>query len=1025
MILRHRPCRWIDRSREVALLLVVTLLAAAPSASAQVAGTLVGSVRDQVTGRPIPGAMVQVQGTVLSGITDDLGEYRVGNLSPGEVEVRVQRLGYAMEARTLTVPASGGTIAADFELATSILALDALVVTATGNQRRRELGNATGTLLVDRELERAAPPTLTALLQGQIPGVQIMQGAGSVGSAGTIRMRGHSSISLNNVPIIYIDGARVSNEIESGPAVGGQTTSRLNDLNLEDIESIETVRGPSAATLYGTEAAAGVVRITTKRGREGRSEWTVRTSFGGSWDATEWPDIVFNPRSFFGAQASDTLYTLNLLEGVGTDLSPWRTGLERSMGLSLTGGREGITYYVAGEWDDREGSLPNNGQTQRNARVNLDLTPSERTRVGISAGFTSSGLTLPNSDNDVFGYLGVSLVGSPWELPIVRDDPTTGTPDVETCPADYEGAKAIGVSLGFVGCQGSPFFSGRSYDDVATLRNFQRIERFTGSATLETRPRSWLAALGTLGYDQFSDQSGTFVPVDPDRPFGDASLGLRRTVSAINRSLTAEGNLTATFDLTPSIRSVSTVGGQFYRLKQELVGSTGRYFPAGTSTNSSAVITEGFEEVAESRVLGLFVQQQFAFGDRLFVTPAVRFDQSSGFSDDMRGKTYPRVMASYVISDEPWFADGPAGRIFEGLRLRGALGTSGKQPSAFASEALLAARKVTFQDQDVAGVVVTRPGNPDLRPETGREIELGFESDHLEGRLGFDFTWYHQVTKDAIVSRHVAPSTGYDTEMVTNIGEIRNRGIELGVNAVAVNTPMLRWDWRLSISTNRNEITRLPNPITFGLAGNSQRHQEGFPFGSYFSSTYEVDSNGQVVRSDSVEYVGQPTPRFDGSLATNITLFGGISLYADLGFAGGYQHFNGTEQFQCGLLGGGTYGGICPQIYEEDADGERTERARIKARAAQDQQFAPWVEDGDFLRVRVVALQILLPPALVGHFGASRGAFSLAAENLALFTRYSGVDPEVNAAGGDPWIRTEFLTLPPARRVVGRISLTF
>jgi hypothetical protein len=236
---------------------------------------------------------------------------------------------------------------------------------------------------------------------------------------------------------------------------------------------------------------------------------------------------------------------------------------------------------------------------------------------------------------------------------------------------------------------------------------------------------------------------------------------------------------------------------------------------------------------------------------------------------------------------------------------------------------------------------------------------------------------------------------------------------------------MVRWDWRLNLSMTKNEITRMVEPVVFGLAGNSQRHQEGYPYGSYFSHTYEVDESGTVIRSDSAVYVGQPSPRFDGSLATTLTLLGGISLYADLGFARGFQRFNGTEQFQCGLLGGGTYGGICPQIFEVGEDGERTEMARIKGRAAQDQAFAPWIEDGDFVRLRVVALQILLPPPLMRHLGASRGVFSLAAENLALFTNYSGLDPEVNAAGGDQWIRAEFLTLPPARRIVGRVSITF
>ncbi|MCH8857250.1 MAG: TonB-dependent receptor plug domain-containing protein, partial [Proteobacteria bacterium] len=165
--------------------------------------------------------------------------------------------------------------------------------------RARELGNAAVSIQVDDELERAAPVNLSSLLQGRATGVQVLQSSGTVGTASTIKIRGNGTISLSNTPLIYIDGARVSNSVQSGPGVGGQTTSRLNDLTLEDIESVEIVKGPSASTLYGAEAAAGVIRITTKRGRSGVTEWTFRSEWGANWDDTDWPETVWNPRSFF------------------------------------------------------------------------------------------------------------------------------------------------------------------------------------------------------------------------------------------------------------------------------------------------------------------------------------------------------------------------------------------------------------------------------------------------------------------------------------------------------------------------------------------------------------------------------------------------------------------------------------------------------------------------------------------------------------------------------------------------------
>jgi TonB-dependent starch-binding outer membrane protein SusC len=255
----------------------------------------------------------------------------------------------------------GETVSRDFRLSVSPVALDEFVVTATGMQRRRELGNAAVTIQAEQEMARVAPANFSELLQGRAAGVTVLRNSGTLGAASTVKVRGNSSISMDNTPLVYVDGARISNDVLGGPDVHGQTTSRLDDLTVEDIESIEIVKGPSAATLYGTEAAAGVIRITTKRGRPGTAEWTLRSGVGANWDDTDWPASVWNPRAFFGeafdvanffppgvfppgtliSVIPDTLYTMSLLGGRtgATDFgTPWRTGLEQTHGVSLRGG---------------------------------------------------------------------------------------------------------------------------------------------------------------------------------------------------------------------------------------------------------------------------------------------------------------------------------------------------------------------------------------------------------------------------------------------------------------------------------------------------------------------------------------------------------------------------------------------------------------------------------------------------------------------------------------------------------------
>jgi outer membrane receptor protein involved in Fe transport len=692
------------------------------------------------------------------------------------------------------------------------------------------------------------------------------------------------------------------------------------------------------------------------------------------------------------------------------------------------GGADQVGYFLSSELGRREGSLPNNEVRRRAVRGNLDIQPSDRVTVSVSSGFTSSETQLPVNDNTLTGYVGLGVTSMPWELPIRRADLISGDESL-TCPIAYEIHRAmVGGGVDFVSledlglsCGPSPFLGGTTFDDIATLENEQRVERFTGSSTVRYRPFSFMAATGTVGYDQFSDQTSQFVPVDPGLPFGDRSHGLRSMESIVHRNLTVEGNLSTAFDLTPAVRSTTTVGGQFFRNHVTSTGSIGRMLPAGTRTVSNAVRTEGFESRVETRTLGGFVEQQVAVGDRFFLTPAVRFDRNSAFGENLGTKAYPRVMASYVVSEEGWFPD----RMFDSFRLRGAWGQSGRQPASFAALQLLEARRVTFRDRDLAGVSLTGPGNPELRPETASGLEVGFEADVLDGYLNLDLTWFRQSTEDAIVSRQMAPSSGFSSPMFANVGEMKSRGWEVGLGVLAVNAPSLRWDWRLNLATNRGRITRLDEPILFGIDGSAQRHQEGYPFAAYFSRDYFINEAGEVEATEEAVYMGHPTPEVEGALSTSLRLLDRLTLSATLGFAGGHQQFNSTQEFRCGFLGGGRYGGLCPEIFETDPDGQRSEAARIKAAAASDVQFGPWMEDADFLRLRSVSARFEMPERWMGWLGASRGSFTVTGENLALFTRYTGLDPEVNFAGGAQAARSDFLTLPHGKRVHGQLSVTF
>jgi TonB-linked SusC/RagA family outer membrane protein len=1053
----------LNRAGRTALTAVTALaltLWAAPAQAQQ--GAVAGQVLDGSNLEPVVGAQVFLPGTELGALTNEEGRYRITGVPAGQREIRVRLLGYRSASQNVTIRA-GETTTTNFQLSVSAVALEEVVVTATGERRSREVGNAISTVNAAQEVEQTNPQNLTNLLKGRSTGVSVQRSSGSVGTGDLFKVRGNSTLGLSSTPIIIVDGARVDNDNASGPGVGGQNASRLNDLNPEDIESIEVIKGPSAAALYGAGAAAGVIRITTKAGSaSGDTRYTIRSNVGVNRESLiNWPSGYVNPQGLFGAEAvdpggfifgipgllgppvavTDTLYEMNLMEPnvrpVGLDgyANPFRDGAIQTYGGSVRGGSEFVTYYVSGEFNAEDGNLPNNQFNKFNVRGNFNLSPSDEIDISVSNGFTSNALGLPDNDNNGFGYIGVGMLGFPWQTPFSRSNFVDGS-QVETCPLNYEiarvgarsaaGADGIAALLGGVplldllGPCAAPGFGGRTFDDVATLQNNQHIERYTGSATGTYRPWDFLTNRVTIGYDAVANDVPQLVPVDPDLPFGTSSEGFKFSFQETKQNLTLEATSTLNLDLTEDLNSQFTAGGQWFRQINQGTSGTGQTLPSGCTTISCAVTTTGAETFVEEKTAGFFFQEQLGWKDRIFITPSVRFDDNSAFGANLGLQTLPSVNGSYIMSDEDWFP-----QAFDQFRVRAAWGKSTLQPGPFDAFNLLDPTRVTFQGASFSGVTVTDPGNPDLRPETGEEWEAGMDFSVLDGRLSLEATYYDQTTSDAIVFQPLKPSFGFPGSQPTNVGEIVSRGFEFGLDAIAVDIPDLTWDWRVNLSTNDGEVTELTEPIIFGLGGSSQRHTEGFPFASYFTERVTASGGSVNVGTDAV-FHGHPTPEYEGSVSTTISLFDRITLYGLVDFAGGHQQFNSTQEFACGFLGGGDGGGICGAMFERNASGDFTDEALVKQTASAIVSESPWIEDADYAKLRTVSLRFTLPERWLQPIQASGASLTLVGENLANFTGYTGLDPELNFGGSSAQAtRADFLTLPPGQRYLAEFSLTF
>jgi len=539
--------------------------------------------------------------------------------------------------------------------------------------------------------------------------------------------------------------------------------------------------------------------------------------------------------------------------------------------------------------------------------------------------------------------------------------------------------------------------------------NAREQERFTGSASLTYAPVDIWTNRVTLGYDEADSKLLNLTPVDPERPFGADSDGLLFRRNSSSRNLTIDATSSVQLQLTEELGSQTTVGAQYFRETVDATEAIGRVFPAGSPAINNSVDQEADDFFIESRTAGVYFEERLSWRQTVFLAGALRLDDNAAFGENLGLQSYPSVQASWVVSEEAGFPE-----FFEQLRLRAAWGRAGRQPGPNDALSLLTPVAVAFRDADQLGVTADQPGNPELKPETGEEIEVGLDATVWDGRLDLEATYYDNRTKNAVVQDQLPPSLGFPGAQFTNIGELYNRGVELGLDVRALQTSDVSWNWRVNLTSNDNEITELETPII----GGSQRFTQGFPYGSWFTERVFIEG-GEVVVEDSVSFHGQPTPDWEGSVSSTVTLFDRITLYGLLDFAVGHQHENAFEDFSCGFA-------ACEARLKENADGTLTDEARIKRTAAAIGSESPFIYDADWAKLRTVSARFDIPSEWAGIFGARNASLTVSGENLALWTEYPGTDPEANFAGTDDALeRSQLWTIPPARRVLATLSVTF
>ncbi len=1016
--------------RLLALAAVAALAGFAPPVAAQT-GSVSGTILDSKTGRPLADARVLVEGTNLSARSGTRGEFRIAGVSGAAVHLSVTRIGYQPKALDATVDGQPLRI----ELDELVVKLDELVVTGTaGEAQKRTLGNAIGQVDVASTLAIAGPPAkIQDLLSVNVPGVRIVRSSGSVGTGGVTRIRGAGSLSLSNEPLIYVDGVRVNNTaaVNSVAFQGYDSPSRVNDLNPEEIESIEVLKGPSAATIYGTEASNGVIQIITKRGRAGRPTFDVHLEGGANWIANpegRYPSNYYIARD--GSVQEFNVLKFNEANGFG---SPFRTGKPVTVGASLSGGSDQLRYYFSTDFNRDEGPVTYNWQDKFSGRANVTYsTPDSKFKVDLSMGAV-------RSKTQASGYQPITT-SILWACNFPGCEPSASDPT-------HTGYNDAG--------HGYQFYRPEDYAEAAA---FDNVDRTTFSLQFSHRPFNWLRQRLTIGPDFVNNKSTHLVDrhADARRPFFTASNGLREAMQ--NRSTFVTVDYGASADATlvgGKLVATTSAGAQYYYKQFDTVYGSGSNFaipgPADISGGSTITAQETF---LENKNFGVYGQEQLAWKNRVFLTGALRADDNSAFGANFNAVYYPKVSFSWVASDEPFLA---GSKFLSQLKFRGAWGRAGLQPDVFFAIQTYAPKIGTGGQ---GGVTPQNLGNPDLKPEVGEEVEVGFDAGFFNGRAGIEFTFYNKDTKDAILSLPLKPSRGFPGSQFVNIGKVRNKGIEIALDGTPVNKRSWGLDLRGTFATNDVTILDMGGtpPAFVGGSFIQQFNVQGFAPASFFyktvvSSTVQpIDigvplpvgfdpmceggtdlgaGDGSVVPCADAPriYRGRPTPKWNGSFSAQLRIGQRLRLLGLVDYVGGHtvdvgdvgaihafflsskQVLEGKDQVLAGYMG--------LQFLYGDAN----------------PPGSLGLFNAGFAKLRTVSATYDVPDGIAHWLGATRGSITLAAENMVTLWRaqktsygVEWIDAEIapnystNAQGLDGYIQESW---PQLARIRTTIRFTF
>ncbi len=1004
----------MKRKQTLKLLFVLFFVLNSINGLAQI--TVSGTVKNQ-QGEPLPGVEITIVGTSNGTITNFDGQFTI--LAKKGDKLKASFIGMSPVTQTVTGPKM------DFVLKDDALGLDEIVVTAqSGAVTKKQLGTVINTVKMD-EINNRTVSNVSEALQGSIPGAQIMRNSGSVAPSISIRLRGPSTILGSSDPLIMIDGIIINNQAREGIGSGG-SSDPLSDIDMNDIDHIEVLKGPAASAMYGSMASNGIIQIFTKKGKTGEPTVTVNSSINFNSVRKYKP---YNEALLKWKKVNGEVVPVPIDKRYDYQSYVFDKTMGSYNGVKISGGTDWTSYAIGGSILANDGIIRNSNYNRKNIDLKLNQKIKEWLRLNVGVMYSHNNTKeIPYASGSNFRY-------APLQSLLFADNSIN--------PVNEDG------SYNYMGWQGNPYESIDKID--ATLD----VDRVISSFTIQAKPMKGLSVDYIFGYDYTSSNSRFLVPygftanTDGDLQYSQNVYG------NFNSHLKANYN----YYITDNIKA-STGAGYQYLYDKKKYNSQSKpslpIFPNLEGMDGANDIVSN-SSLYEYSIWGGWIQQNFAFNDRLFLTLGGRWDQASTFGDGVQ-TFYPKVSGSMVLSDFDFWNKG-LDKYINSFKIRGAWGEAGNM-SVLTSPALISVKNgSTYTPSSYLGqttyILNSVDGNKNIRPEVTREYEFGFDAAFLNNRIGLEFTIYHQDVYDMLLSKAVAYSTGY-SKRVSNVGTLTNDGIELTLNANPYKSKNFNWDLAINYSTNKNVVSNIDGGyLSLNVFGNDNSIvANGYPLTTFYGTFYATDSQGnwvldsngnpQLAKGEMIDkdgdgfpesYVqlfdsnGQPTGEVlkkvlgktspDYIISVNNTFkYKNFSLNVNIEAVQGNNVLDWDKRMAYSLplsstsiFTGWEFAGT---ELENNTRGYYGNRFRI---------YEAFIEDGSFIKLRNVSLSYNLKNPLKGIKNAN---FTISGSNLISIDNYWGYDPEVNSWGKSNVVRgQDYANIPIPKVYTFGVQLKF